>query len=42
MKGNKDDKMKYKDWMEQATEDLYTARVLLLNGKYYASAFYSQ
>lgn len=34
--------MNYKEWMEQALEDLDTARVLLINGKYYASPFYSQ
>ncbi|MFP3189109.1 MAG: HEPN domain-containing protein [Sulfolobaceae archaeon] len=34
--------MNYKEWIEQALEDLDTAKVLLNNGKYYASAFYSQ
>ncbi|AGJ62240.1 HEPN domain-containing protein [Saccharolobus islandicus] len=34
--------MNYKEWIEQALEDLDTAKVLLTNGKYYASAFYSQ
>jgi Uncharacterized conserved protein related to C-terminal domain of eukaryotic chaperone, SACSIN len=34
--------MNYKEWKEQALEDLDTAKGLLNNGKYYASAFYSQ
>jgi HEPN domain-containing protein len=34
--------MDYKEWIEQALEDLDTAKVLLENAKYYASAFYSQ
>ncbi|ADX84972.1 HEPN domain-containing protein [Saccharolobus islandicus] len=34
--------MNYKEWIEQALEDLDTAKLLLTNGKYYASAFYSQ
>jgi Uncharacterized conserved protein related to C-terminal domain of eukaryotic chaperone, SACSIN len=34
--------MDYKEWSKQALEDLDTAKVLLENAKYYASAFYSQ
>ena len=34
--------MDYRAWLEQAQEDLETARILIENGKYSASAFYSQ
>ena len=34
--------MDHRVWLEQAQEDLNTARILIENGKYSASAFYSQ
>ena len=34
--------MDYRAWLEWARDDLDTARILIENGKYSASAFYSQ
>ncbi|ARM76815.1 HEPN domain-containing protein [Acidianus manzaensis] len=34
--------MKYTDWIAQANEDLSASEILLNNGKYFASAYYSQ